>query len=230
MKFTKEFFNTLGTYVYQYVDPETDKPYYVGKGKGDRCIQHVRDKGYDSAHCHIVAKNLERFSKENVDDAVAFAIESFIISQTPNLDNTVSGHYKECFIMNNYSLSSIFTEFKNSKTTGIEELIEVMNDHPLIKENHQVIETRATSFKVESGQSNSTTMSLIKTVGETSCKVRFSINGGSIEKHTELAGKLKNKTFPVEVHDSVVVASTYVGAEVPTLEIGIKMYEEFVSE
>ena len=229
MKFTKEFFDTLGTYVYQYADPETDKPYYVGKGKGDRCIQHVRDKGYDSAHCHIVAKNLERFSKENP-DAIAFAIESFIISQNPNLDNTVSGHYKECFIMNNYSLSSIFTEFKNSKTTGIEELIEVMNDHPLIKENHQVIETRATSFKVESGQSKSTTMSLIKTVGEASCKVRFSINGGTIEKHKELAEKLKNKTFPVEVHDTVVVASTYVGAEVPTLEIGIKMYEEFVSE
>lgn len=229
MKFTKEFFDTLGTYVYRYIDPETDKPYYVGKGKGDRCIQHVRDKGYDSAHCHIVAKNLERFSKENVDDAVAFAIESFIISQNPNLDNTVSGHYKECFIMSNYSLSSIFTEFKNSKTTGIEELIEVMNEHPLIKENHQVIETRATSFKVESGQINSMTFSLIKTVGETSCKVRFCINGGSKVTHSNLADKLKDETFPVEVHDSIVVASTYVEAKVPTLEIGVQMYEEFVS-
>lgn len=228
MKFTKEFFDTLGTYVYQYVDPETNIPYYIGKGKGDRCIQHVRDKGYDPSHCHLVAKNLEKFSEENA-NSVAFAIESFVISHNLNLDNTVSGHHKDCFIMNNYSLYSIFTEFKNSKTTGIEELIAVMENHPLIKENHQVIETRATTFKVESGMRNSTTICLVKTVGDPTCKVRFSINGGSKQAHADLADKLKEQTFPGSVHDSIVVASTYVEAKVPALGIAVKMYEEFVS-
>jgi hypothetical protein len=129
VKFTKEFFDTLGTYVYVYADPETNEPYYVGKGKGDRCIQHVRDKGYDSAHCRLVAKNLERFSEENP-DAIAFAIESFIISQNPNLDNKVSGHYKECFTMPDINVDSLFDNYVSSKTTGRQHLCQTLEDYP----------------------------------------------------------------------------------------------------
>jgi len=129
MKFTKEFFDTLGTYVYVYADPETDKPYYVGKGRGDRCIQHVCDKDYDSSHCHLVAANLERFSEENP-DAIAFAIESFIISQNPNLDNKVSGHYKECFTMPDINVDNLFTNYVSSKTTGRQHLYQTLEEYP----------------------------------------------------------------------------------------------------
>jgi hypothetical protein len=128
VKFTKEFFDTLGTYVYQYVDPETNEPYYVGKGRGDRCIQHVRDKGYDSSHCYLVAVNLERFSEENP-DAIAFAIESFIISQNPNLDNKVSGHYKECFTMP-INVENVFANYVSSKTTGRDHLNQTLEEYP----------------------------------------------------------------------------------------------------
>lgn len=33
----------LSYYVYLYIDPETDIPFYVGKGKGDRVYAHLKD-------------------------------------------------------------------------------------------------------------------------------------------------------------------------------------------
>lgn len=33
-----------GHYVYLYLDPRTKKPFYVGKGKGNRCFSHLRDQ------------------------------------------------------------------------------------------------------------------------------------------------------------------------------------------
>ena len=35
---------SLGHYVYLYLDPRTKKPFYVGKGKGNRCVCHLRDQ------------------------------------------------------------------------------------------------------------------------------------------------------------------------------------------
>jgi len=33
----------LGYYVYLYVDPRTNEPFYVGKGQGERAVAHLRD-------------------------------------------------------------------------------------------------------------------------------------------------------------------------------------------
>ena len=33
----------LGYYVYIYIDPRDGKPFYVGKGKGERALAHLRD-------------------------------------------------------------------------------------------------------------------------------------------------------------------------------------------
>lgn len=30
-------------YVYQYVDPETNKPFYIGKGKDNRMFHHLNE-------------------------------------------------------------------------------------------------------------------------------------------------------------------------------------------
>jgi len=107
---TQEFFATLGQYVYQYIDPD-GKPYYTGKGRADRCFAHVYEKGFDPEDCYIVARNLEKF--EDKKDWQSFLLESYLIS-TQNPDgNTVSGHYKECFVM--ASLSSMFSSFKSEQ-------------------------------------------------------------------------------------------------------------------
>ena len=43
-------------YVYAYFDPDTCKPIYIGKGHGDRCVQHFSRenlKRYDMFHQHL---------------------------------------------------------------------------------------------------------------------------------------------------------------------------------
>ncbi|HET6569768.1 MAG TPA: hypothetical protein VFG50_17515 [Rhodothermales bacterium] len=40
-----EVAHRLGYYVYLYVDPRTGKPFYVGKGKGDRVLSHMSEAG-----------------------------------------------------------------------------------------------------------------------------------------------------------------------------------------
>lgn len=102
-----EFFATLGQYVYQYIDPEGNV-YYTGKGNGDRCWAHVVEKDYDPDHLHIVARNLEKFDLKK--DGASFLLESYFISTLNPDGNSVSGHYKECFIM--ASLSSIFGNYQ----------------------------------------------------------------------------------------------------------------------
>ena len=38
-----EFAETLGHYVYVYVDPRNNKPFYIGKGQGNRALGHLQD-------------------------------------------------------------------------------------------------------------------------------------------------------------------------------------------
>lgn len=114
---TLEFFATLGQYVYQYIDSD-GKVYYTGKGNGDRCYAHVTSKEFNPEHCYIVARNLEKFEEKK--DWQSFLLESFLIA-TQNPDgNSVSGHYKECFVM--ASLSSMFTNFKSDQYDMFESL------------------------------------------------------------------------------------------------------------
>lgn len=41
--FSKETINALKYYVYVYSDPDTNKPFYVGKGKENRVFNHLND-------------------------------------------------------------------------------------------------------------------------------------------------------------------------------------------
>jgi len=45
----------LGYYVYLYVDPRDDRPFYVGKGKGERVLAHL-DDSRDSDKTRIIAE------------------------------------------------------------------------------------------------------------------------------------------------------------------------------
>lgn len=112
------FFESLGQYVYQYINRDTLKPYYTGKGRLDRCWAHVVEKGFDPQDCFIVARNLEKF--EDKKDWQSFLLESYLIATHEPESNSVSGHYKECFIM--ASLSSMFSEFESDQYDNFEKL------------------------------------------------------------------------------------------------------------
>ena len=41
----RELRSQLGCYVYMYIDPRDDLPFYVGKGIGDRVLDHMGESG-----------------------------------------------------------------------------------------------------------------------------------------------------------------------------------------
>jgi len=43
MEFPSEIIDELKSYVYVYCDPDTKLPFYIGKGKANRCFQHLFD-------------------------------------------------------------------------------------------------------------------------------------------------------------------------------------------
>ena len=43
-EFSHKTIEALGYYVYVYSDPDTRRPFYVGKGKGNRVFNHMDDQ------------------------------------------------------------------------------------------------------------------------------------------------------------------------------------------
>lgn len=90
-------------YVYTINDPATGKPFYVGKGKGERCHQHVRLVKIGRAQANkakverirqILALGLEPkviIVERYEDEADAFAHEIELISALDALTNVMAG-------------------------------------------------------------------------------------------------------------------------------------------
>jgi hypothetical protein len=174
MKPSSEFFATLGQYVYKYIDNE-GKLLYIGKGNGDRCLAHLNDKGYSIEHCYIVARNLEKFNGKK--DGESFLLESYLIANEMPEANSVSGHYKECFIMK--PLSSMFSEFQSDQYDNFENLPEwFMLNYAVFKGKLREIKINSTStFFLSSARNNMYMMWYWSTVESNEpIKVTFEFN------------------------------------------------------
>jgi hypothetical protein len=172
---TGEFFLSLGQYVYQYINRDTLKPYYTGKGNGDRCWAHVIDKGFDPEECFIVARNLEKF--ENKQDWQSFLLESYLISTHDPENNSVSGHYKECFVM--ASLSSLFSEYESDQFDNFAALPDwYVSNYDSFKNRVREVKINATTTFVLSNARNQMYMMFYwsPTDVESPIKVTFEIN------------------------------------------------------
>jgi len=77
-------------YVYGLIDPRTKKPFYIGKGKGTRCLYHYSEKGINEDHCRKTAKikklrslgyePMVEFYAQNIEDEdLAYDIETQLI-------------------------------------------------------------------------------------------------------------------------------------------------------
>lgn len=138
-----KFFENFGNYVYMYQKPDGEI-YYVGKGKGDRCWNHVNEKGYEPEDCKIIA--------HNITEDQAFILESYIIIEKSPVDNKVAGHHSEKFIMSN--LSGLFDDYKQQQRSMFRELHDFVERYNLTEMGLGYMEAKPSSFNVETGAKN----------------------------------------------------------------------------
>jgi len=135
----------LGCYVYALRDPRDGEVFYVGKGKGERILQHVTESGKNPLSEKAKLKRIKDieanglkvehlFLRTGMDDDLAFAIEQAVIDAflanraTSNgvsrLTNLVAG--REHHELGLASLETVLARHGKAKTPPIKEPILVL--------------------------------------------------------------------------------------------------------
>lgn len=104
-EFVPKAMEELKYYVYVYSDPDTKKPFYIGKGKGNRCFHHLFQVGESEKIQKL--QQLKDEGKEplieilvhGVDEETAFKVEAAAIDLIgiENLTNLQKGHHANTF-------------------------------------------------------------------------------------------------------------------------------------
>lgn len=99
-RFSTKVAEQLKYYVYLYIDPRTDRPFYIGKGKGNRAFGHLAADG-DSDKSRIIAQLKKaglapkiELLKYGLSEAEALLVEATAIDllNIKNLTNAARGH------------------------------------------------------------------------------------------------------------------------------------------
>lgn len=103
--FSKKTIEELGYYIYVYSDPDTRKPFYVGKGKGNRVFDHLflEDESKKVAYIKSLILNgkepIIEILVHGVDEETAFKVEAAAIDLIgiENLTNQQRGHHSSVY-------------------------------------------------------------------------------------------------------------------------------------
>lgn len=104
-EFSSKTISNLKYYVYVYTDPDTHKPFYVGKGKGNRVFAHLVQQG-ESDKINRIKEIQSRGKKplieqlvHGVDELVAYKVEAAAIDLIGigNLINGQRGHHASTY-------------------------------------------------------------------------------------------------------------------------------------
>jgi len=105
MKITGEVAKILKSYVYVYIDPRNGKPFYIGKGKGNRLFLHLQDQSDTEkvariAEIHRSGKKTRiEILRYGLSDSEASLVEAASIDLIgkAKLTNHVSGYHEGSF-------------------------------------------------------------------------------------------------------------------------------------
>lgn len=186
----KEFWNSLGQYVYGYKDSETGEWLYFGKGNGNRGSIHIKTKGYNVDDLYIIARNLEKFDGKQ--DWQSFELESFLIAFYNPSGNSVSGHYKECFIMSRFT--SLFKEFTDNQYDNFAEFPQwYIENYEKLKGKIGTITIKSETFQIVGQTKNSMAMSFyVNPITDEVTQCEFSIwDGAKVDVQAQSAQLIK---------------------------------------
>lgn len=95
----------LEYYVYRLIDPRNGNTFYVGKGKGDRVLQHLKNAVEENEEDIISLKKsriqsilnaglepMHIIHRHGLDEQTAFEVEGALIDAYPGLTNDQGGH------------------------------------------------------------------------------------------------------------------------------------------
>lgn len=139
--FTEMTIEKLKYYVYMLVDPRNNKPFYIGKGKGNRVFQHeigalkAPDENLKNTTISEILKNnnsvISYIIKDGLTESEALLVEQVLIDIVPELANLVKGYHsdlilthelelnyqaKECNVPNNMVLINVKQLFRYNMT------------------------------------------------------------------------------------------------------------------
>lgn len=140
-KFPEEVIEVLKYYVYKLIDPRNGQVFYVGKGKGNRIFQHMKDElkasdDEDSISLKLSTIREIRNSGLNVipvihrhgmDKDTAFEVEAALIDATPGLTNIQDGHGNN--ERGSASVNELITKY-TTKTVDFDEKVIVIKLRP----------------------------------------------------------------------------------------------------
>lgn len=105
MKITPEIAAVLKSYVYVYTDPRNGRPFYIGKGQGNRLFAHLDDTS-ETEKTNTISAIRKSGQEPQIDilrygltDAEAALVEASTIDLIglPLLKNRVAGHHEKSF-------------------------------------------------------------------------------------------------------------------------------------
>lgn len=105
MKFSPETIEEIKSYVYLYSDPDTEKVFYIGKGQGNRCFEHLEENS-ESAKVQKI-QQLKKQNKQPIIELLRYGLtdkEASLIEATfidfigvEKLANKVRGSHSNSF-------------------------------------------------------------------------------------------------------------------------------------